>query len=147
MEWRVDGLHNLIFLVIALVAVVALPLGIRELVMVAATAASYFTTAKGVHDANEFTFGPIKESAWIFAGLFATMTPALDYMVAHAGRLGLRSDMQFYCNRLKTHTPLRHQVRQDPISSLLRIVNGPRRRYHGSSSMICFSAFKSVPAV
>jgi len=96
MEWRVDGLHNFLFLVIVLVAVVALSPGIRELVMIAAASASYFTTTRRVHDDNEFTFGPIKESAWIFAGLFATMTPALDYMVVHAGRLGLHSDMQFY---------------------------------------------------
>ena len=64
--------------------------------MAAAAIASYFTTARSLHEANAFTFGPIKEIAWIFAGIFATMTPALDYMVLHAGGFGLHSDMQFY---------------------------------------------------
>jgi hypothetical protein len=81
---------------IVLFAVVALPPGIRELVMASAAVASYFTTARPVHDANDFTLSPIKEIAWLFAGIFATMTPALDYMVLHAGELGLHSDMQFY---------------------------------------------------
>ena len=96
MEWRAHGLHNLLFIGLVLLAIVALPSGIREGVMAAAAAASYFTTPKPVHDANEFNFGPIKEIAWLFAGIFATMTPALDYMVLHAGKLGLHSDMQFY---------------------------------------------------
>jgi Na+/H+ antiporter NhaD/arsenite permease-like protein len=95
-KWRFDGMRNILFMAIVLFAVVALPPGIRELVMVAAAVASYFTTARQVHDANDFTLSPIKEVAWLFAGIFATMTPALDYMVLHAGRLGLHSDMQFY---------------------------------------------------
>jgi Na+/H+ antiporter NhaD/arsenite permease-like protein len=95
-EWRANGLHNVFFIAIVLLAIVVLPPGVRELIMVSAAAASYFTTASPVHDANAFTFGPIKELGWIFAGIFATMTPALDYMVLHAGRLGLHSDMQFY---------------------------------------------------
>jgi Na+/H+ antiporter NhaD/arsenite permease-like protein len=95
-EWRIDGLHNIFFMAIALLAVVTFSPGIRELAMTAAAVASYFTTARRVHDANEFNFGPIKEIAWIFAGVFATMTPALDYMVRHADALGVRSDAQFY---------------------------------------------------
>ena len=94
--WHIDGLHNILFLMIVLLAVVALSPGIRELVMAGAAIASYFTTARSLYAANAFTFGPIKEIAWIFAGIFATMTPALDYMVLHAGGLGLHSDMQFY---------------------------------------------------
>ena len=95
-ECHASGLHNTIFMAIVLLSVVAVPPGFRELVMAAAAVASYYTTAQPVHDANEFTFGPIKETAWIFAGIFATMTPALDYMVLHAGRLGLNSDREFY---------------------------------------------------
>ncbi len=93
---HISGLHNLLYMAIVLVAVVALPPGIRELTMAGAAAMSYFTTPAGVHEANEFTFGPIKEVAWIFAGIFAAMKPVLDYMVLHAGRLGLHSDPQFY---------------------------------------------------
>ncbi len=95
-EWRADGLMNVAFMAGVLAAIIFLPSGIRELAMVALAAASWFTTAKSVHISNQFTFGPIKEVAWIFAGIFATMKPALDYMTLHAGELGLRSDGQFY---------------------------------------------------
>ena len=95
-EWRADGLHNILFIGIVLVALILLPGGIRELMMVAAAVASYFTTAKPVHEANDFTFTPIKEVGWLFAGIFATMKPVLDYLVNHAGQLGLHSDAQFY---------------------------------------------------
>jgi Na+/H+ antiporter NhaD/arsenite permease-like protein len=95
-EWKADGLHNIFFMIVVLVAVVALPAVWREIVMAAAAAGSYFTTKKPVHEANEFTFGPIKEVAWLFIGIFATMVPVLDYMQLHARALGLRSDAQFY---------------------------------------------------
>ena len=96
LKWQVEGLLNVLFMALVLIAVVKLPPGIRELVMVGAAIGSFFTTPKRLHDANEFTLGPIKETAWIFAGIFATMTPALDYMVMHAGGMGLHSDLQFY---------------------------------------------------
>ena len=95
-EWRFEGLRNVPFMAAVLFAIVTLSSPVRELVMIAAAIASYFTTAKPVHEANEFTFGPIKEIAWLFAGIFATMTPALDYLVLHADALNLHSDMQFY---------------------------------------------------
>lgn len=95
-ELHAQGLHNILFMAVVLIAIVAFPPGIRELVMAAATVASWSSTASSIHAANEFTFAPIQEIAWIFAGLFATMVPALDFMVLHAASLGLRSDMQFY---------------------------------------------------
>jgi len=95
-EWRAAGLLNIALMAGVLAAIIFLPAGVRELVMVGLAALSYFTTAKPIHEANHFTFGPIKEVAWIFAGIFATMKPVLDYMVLHAGELGLRSDAQFY---------------------------------------------------
>jgi Na+/H+ antiporter NhaD/arsenite permease-like protein len=95
-EWRADGLHNIVFMVVILVCEIVLPTGWRELALVVAAAASYFTTKKPVHEANHFTFGPIKEVGWLFIGIFATMVPVLDYMQLHAGALGIRSDAQFY---------------------------------------------------
>jgi Na+/H+ antiporter NhaD/arsenite permease-like protein len=95
-EWRADGLLNVALLAGVLIAIIFLPAGVRELVMLAAAAASWLTTARSIHEANHFTFGPIKEVAWIFAGIFATMKPVLDYMVLHAGGLGLHGDGQFY---------------------------------------------------
>ena len=79
----------------ALLALIFLTAGVRELVMLGLAALSFFTTARPIHEANHFTLGPIKEVAWIFAGIFATMKPVLDYMVLHAGELGLHSDAQF----------------------------------------------------
>jgi len=72
------------------------PAGLRELVMIGAAAGSYFTTKKRIHEANAFSFGPIKEVAWLFIGIFATMMPALDYLEQHADSLGIHTEMQFY---------------------------------------------------
>jgi len=88
-EWRFLGLANLGFLGVVLAAVfVNRPPFLRELLMVAAAAGSYFTTKQHVHQANDFSFGPIKEVAVIFAAIFATMMPALDWLQANAARLG-----------------------------------------------------------
>ena len=95
-EWRAEGLHNVALMAAVLAAIVFLPAGYREAAMIAAAATSFYTTSKNVHEANHFTFGPVKEVAWLFAGIFATMKPVLDYMVLHAGQLGLHSDTQFY---------------------------------------------------
>lgn len=95
--WKVDGLHNLGFLALILGAVfVRTPPGLSEVLMVGAAVGSYFTTPKPVHEANDFTFAPVKEVAWLFLGIFATMVPALDYLEGHAGALGLNSAMKFY---------------------------------------------------
>jgi Na+/H+ antiporter NhaD/arsenite permease-like protein len=48
---------------------------------------SYFTTQKSVHAANHFNFHPIQEVAVLFAGIFATMMPALDWLGLHAKEL------------------------------------------------------------
>lgn len=95
--WKVQGLHNLGFLGFILAAVfLRNPPGLSEALMLAAAAGSYFTTPRPVHNANDFTFTPVKEVAWLFLGIFATMAPALDYLERHAGALGLDSAMKFY---------------------------------------------------
>ena len=50
----------------------------------------------GKRESNDFTFAPIKEVAWLFIGIFATMVPALDYLQTHAASLGVETTMQFY---------------------------------------------------
>jgi Na+/H+ antiporter NhaD/arsenite permease-like protein len=95
-EWHADGLVNIAYMAVVLVAIIALPAGWRELAMVAAAASSWFTTKKSVHEANRFSFEPVREVAWVFLGIFATMKPVLDYVVRHADGLGLRTDAQFY---------------------------------------------------
>ena len=46
--------------------------------------------------ANEFGFGPIREVGFLFAGIFATMVPALDLLEKHAVNLGIQTVPQFY---------------------------------------------------
>jgi len=87
-HWKFQGLSNLGFLALVLGAVfVNQPPFLREALMLAAAAGSYFTTAKSVHEANDFNFQPIKEVAILFAGIFATMMPALDWLQANAAQL------------------------------------------------------------
>lgn len=96
-NWKFDGLRNLIFLGIILGAVfIRHPVGISEALMVAAAVGSYLLTPKPIHEANDFTFAPIREVAWLFVGIFATMVPALDYLATHAAELGLDSEMKFF---------------------------------------------------
>ena len=64
--------------------------------MAGAATASYFTTGKPVHDSNDFNFHPIKEVAILFAGIFATMMPALDWLQANAAHLGHPGSAVFF---------------------------------------------------
>jgi Na+/H+ antiporter NhaD/arsenite permease-like protein len=96
-QWRFEGLGNIFFLVIILVAVfIDHPPLLRESLMVFAAFGSYFTTRKPVHDANHFTFHPIQEVAVLFIGIFATMMPALDWLQTNAGRLDNPTPSFFY---------------------------------------------------
>jgi Na+/H+ antiporter NhaD/arsenite permease-like protein len=95
--WKFDGLRNFVFLVVVLGAVfIRQPAGLSEALMIGAAVASYLATPQPVHEANDFTFGPIKEVAWLFLGIFATMVPALDYLGVHASELGIDSEMKFF---------------------------------------------------
>jgi Na+/H+ antiporter NhaD/arsenite permease-like protein len=88
--WKFEGRANLFFLAVILGAVfVDKPVFLREALMLAPAIGSYFTTKKDVHEANRFNFHPIQEVAILFAGIFATMMPALDWLGLHAkGLLG-----------------------------------------------------------
>jgi len=95
--WSFDGLGNVIFLGIILVAVfIKKPVGLSETLMAGAAVGSYFTTRRPIHEANDFNFAPIREVAWLFIGIFTTMVPALDYLEVHAGELGLDSPTKFF---------------------------------------------------
>jgi len=88
-DWRFEGLGNVFFLAVVLGSVfLKHPPFLREALMVTAAAGSWFTTKKPVHEANDFNFGPIKEVAILFAGIFATMMPALDWLQSNAAHLG-----------------------------------------------------------
>jgi len=91
----VDGLHNCIFLFMIIGAVfIVEPL--REVVMIIAAAAGYFTTKRQIHEQNHFKFTPLKEVAVLFATIFVTMVPALDWLELNAGSIGITRPAQFY---------------------------------------------------
>lgn len=95
--WRFQGLGNLAFLAVILAAVfISDPPFVREAIMVGAAAGSYLLTRPPVHAANQFTFHPIQEVAILFAGIFATMMPALDWLQLHAGEFGNATPGLFY---------------------------------------------------
>jgi len=85
-RWGFEGLGNLLPLGAILVAVF-FPTPLREIMMTAAAFLSWYLTPRITHERNDFTFAPIKEVAWLFLGIFATMVPALDYLEYHAPQL------------------------------------------------------------
>ncbi|MGO8675858.1 MAG: sodium:proton antiporter [Limisphaerales bacterium] len=95
--WSFEGLGNVFWLLVILGGVfINHPICLRESVMAAAAAASFFTTAKTVHKANHFDFHPLREVAILFAGIFVTMIPALEWLQTHAGRFGQPTPALFY---------------------------------------------------
>jgi Na+/H+ antiporter NhaD/arsenite permease-like protein len=96
---RVEGWHNLFFLAGVLAAVVASGvwhlgeveiLGVhqhwqnllRDAFLLLMFALSWWTTPREVRKANEFSWEPIREVAILFAGIFATIIPALAMLRA-----------------------------------------------------------------
>jgi len=65
-----------------------LPIGIREIIMFAIVVIAYRTADEKILKANEFDFEPIKEVAYLFVGIFATMIPALQLISHEANALG-----------------------------------------------------------
>ena len=96
---KIEGLHNLIFLA-GIVGSVLLSgmwnigtvhiLGIeqkiqfllRDVFMIAMGVLSLWSTRREIHQANDFSWFPIKEVAILFAGIFMTIIPALAILKA-----------------------------------------------------------------
>jgi Na+/H+ antiporter NhaD/arsenite permease-like protein len=96
-SFHVRGLPNLFFVAVIIAAVfVNSPPFLREGIMLAAALGSWFTTPKAVHESNQFDFHPIQEVAILFAGIFATMMPALDWLQVNAGHLENANASFFY---------------------------------------------------
>lgn len=93
---RVQGVANLALLAGAVGAAAWLPAPWRELTLVGLTAVSWWTTSPQVRQANQFSWHPIVEVAVVFAGVFATMLPALDIVRANGHLLGVREPWQFF---------------------------------------------------
>lgn len=69
---------------------------LREGAIVLMMLLSLATTRRTLRQANRFTWEPILEVAFLFIGIFITMTPALLYLQANAPSLGLHSPLQFF---------------------------------------------------
>lgn len=68
----------------------------RELLMIAASVASLFTGSRATrYEYNSFEWGPIKEVAALFLGIFLAMVPALRYLSEVAPKLPL-NEMTFF---------------------------------------------------
>jgi Na+/H+ antiporter NhaD/arsenite permease-like protein len=65
-----------------------LPFGIREIIMFSMVVIAYKTADDYILKSNEFNFEPIKEVAYLFVGIFATMIPALQLISHEANVLG-----------------------------------------------------------
>ncbi|MBR5801171.1 MAG: sodium:proton antiporter [Alistipes sp.] len=109
---RFSGLINVIYLIGIVLSVLFLnpsyipemgdhhaPLYIRflrEIVLITLTILSLATTKKSIRENNKFSWDPILEVAYVFIGIFATMTPALIFLNANAASLGINTPWQFY---------------------------------------------------
>ncbi len=91
----VEGKINLPLLVVV-IAAVFLPTPWRETAMAAAAGVSVWLTPAEVRKENEFTYHPIEEVAILFAGIFATMLPAMLILKARGGDLGVTSPAHFF---------------------------------------------------
>ncbi len=101
---HVAGTINVLYL-LGVVAVVlvspSLPAGatqeiVRLGVMGAMTALSLATTPSALRKENGFSFGPITEVAVLFAGIFATMIPALEILRVRGAEFGVAAPWQFF---------------------------------------------------
>jgi len=93
---RIQGKENLAWLAGILAAAAFLQAPWREFVMVALALVSLRRTPNALHAANHFSWHPIVEVAVVFAGIFATMIPALDLLRAHGSRLGVTHEWQYF---------------------------------------------------
>lgn len=92
---RVVGAVSLVPLAGTLGAVF-LPSPWREIVMVAMGALSVWWGSAEARELNLFGWGPIREVAILFAGIFVTMVPALELLHTHGAELGLSEPWQFF---------------------------------------------------
>jgi Na+/H+ antiporter NhaD/arsenite permease-like protein len=122
---EIHGLHNLLFLVMIVAAVIlsgtlpklplfqngegevlgvhlfgevtlSIPSIIEIVIILLAALLSFKTTDSSVRKANHFTWGAIQEVAVLFVGIFITMQPALMILKTCGSQLGLDHPMQMF---------------------------------------------------
>jgi Na+/H+ antiporter NhaD/arsenite permease-like protein len=69
---------------------------VREVILIALAVASLKLGPRGPRASNHFAWAPIVEVAVLFAGIFATMIPALAILQARGGDIGLTEAWQYY---------------------------------------------------
>lgn len=94
-RFKLIGRRNLVFLSLIVAAVFA-KTPVREIVMIGSATTALASTSKVTLRANEFDFAPIREVAILFAGIFATMAPALDWLTLNAQSLRIKTPGGFY---------------------------------------------------
>jgi Na+/H+ antiporter NhaD/arsenite permease-like protein len=93
---RVHGGQNGLWLAGVVVAVALLQAPWREVTIVALAGLSLWLTPWRIRRDNGFSAGPMVEVAVLFAGIFATMIPALDLLRLRGDELGVRAPWQFF---------------------------------------------------
>lgn len=122
---HINGLHNLVFLVMIVAAVIlsgvlptlpvfqtaegavrgihifgevtlTFPALIEIIIILVAALLSFKTTDVSVRKANHFTWGAIQEVAVLFIGIFITMQPALMILKQYGASLGLETPFQMF---------------------------------------------------
>src|SRR6185295_16391554 len=101
---ELHGRQNFLYLLGVVAAVLvspALPDGpVRDVFRLGAmalmTALSLATTPRPLRDENGFSFGPITEVAVLFAGIFATMIPALEILRTRGADFGVTAPWHFF---------------------------------------------------
>jgi Na+/H+ antiporter NhaD/arsenite permease-like protein len=63
---------------------------------IAVAIGSYVLAPRDILATNSFNFGPVKEVGLLFAGIFATMVPALGYLAKHGAEIGVDTPTAFY---------------------------------------------------
>lgn len=108
------GLHgkrNIVFLVLIILSVAFLnenyipAMGgdapiyvryIREYALLGIVLMSWYATSRKIRSRNQYSWAPIVEVAYLFIGIFITMTPALLFLNEHAASLGLQHPWQYF---------------------------------------------------
>lgn len=104
---RLKGGLNIVFLVLVIATILLSDIltqagtAIRfpfliEISLIVLTIASLTLAPRGPRKGNSFTWGPIVEVAVVFAGIFATMIPALALLEAHGSGIGLTEPWQYF---------------------------------------------------
>jgi len=97
----VAGKRNFLFLggivaVLLASGTLGLPAPVQDAGILAMAVLSLLTTPKELRPENGFTWSPIAEVAALFAGIFATMIPALAILNARGGELRLQEPWHYF---------------------------------------------------